>query len=100
MSEKIGVPEEDEYFKVKASADPLKLGSAIAHTVTSGKNVVLKAIGAGAISQAMKSILIAKSFVAASGIRLYTDPFSFQGEVEDDGKPEKIQGLAIRVFRA
>lgn len=90
----------DEYFKVKASADPLKLGSAIAHTITSGHDVVLKAIGAGAINQAMKSVLIAKSFVAASGIRLLTDPFSFQGEVEDDGKPEKIQGLAIRVFRA
>jgi stage V sporulation protein S len=61
---------------------------------------VLKAIGAGAINQAMKSIPIAKSFVASYGIRLLTDPVFFHGDVEDDGKTEKIQGLAIRVFRA
>ena len=96
MDEIIGLPD-DVPFRVKAGSDPLKLGSAIAHTVSTGSDVVLKAIGAGAINQAMKSVPIAKSFVASYGIRLLCDPVFFHGEVKDN---ENIQGLAIRVFRA
>ena len=87
---------EDVVFKVKASADPLKLGSAIAHTISGGSDVVLKAIGAGAVNQAMKSIPIAKSFVASYGIALLADPVFFHGEVKEGD----IQGLAIRVFKS
>lgn len=87
---------EDAVFKVKASANPLKLGSAIAHQISDGNNVILKAIGAGAVNQAMKSIPIAKSFVASYGITLLADPVFFHGEC-DEGD---IQGLAIRVFKA
>lgn len=95
MDEAVGEPG-DVSFKVKASADPLKLGSAIAHTISGGNDVILKAIGAGAVNQAMKSIPIAKSFVASYGIRLLADPVYFRGEVKEGD----IQGLAIRVFRA
>lgn len=95
MDETIGEPG-DVFFKVKASADPLKLGSAIAHTISGGSNVVLKAIGAGAVNQSMKAIPIAKSFVASYGIKLLADPVFFHGEVKEG----EIQGLAIRVFRA
>lgn len=87
---------EDVIFKVKASADPLKLGSAVAHQISGGKSVVLRAIGAGAVNQAMKSIPIAKSFVASYGITLLADPVFFHGEVKEGD----IQGLAIRVFKA
>lgn len=95
MEEKIGEPG-DVFFKVKATADPLKLGSAIAHTISGGQNVVLKAIGAGAVNQAMKSIPIAKSFVASYGIKLLADPVFFNGKTNEGD----IQGLAIRVFKA
>jgi stage V sporulation protein S len=86
---------EDVVFKVKASANPLKLGSAIAHTISAGGSVELRAIGAGAVNQAMKSIPIAKSFVASYGITLLADPTFFHGEVKEGD----IQGLAIRVFK-
>jgi len=95
MDEKID-DVEDVVFKVKASADPLKLGSAIAHTVSGGSNVVLRAIGAGAVNQAIKAIPIAKSFVAPYGIKLLADPVFFNGTTAEGD----IQGLAIRVFRA
>lgn len=55
---------------VSASSPVGKLGSAIAHSVYDGVRVELRAIGAGAISQAVKAIAVARGYVAPQGIDL------------------------------
>ena len=57
---------------VAASSNVGKLGSAIAHSVYDGIHVELRAIGAGAISQAVKAIAVARGYVAPMGIDLLT----------------------------
>lgn len=55
---------------VSASSPVGKLGSAIAHAVYDKTRVELRAIGAGAISQAVKAIAVARGYVAPQGIDL------------------------------
>ncbi len=58
---------EETLLKVKSSSNAPNLASAIANNVYDGKNVVLRAIGAGAVNQAMKAIAIAQSYVGPRG---------------------------------
>lgn len=60
--------ETDEVLlKVKSSSAASNLASAIANNVYDGKKVVLRAIGAGAVNQAMKAIAISQSYVGPRG---------------------------------
>ncbi|MEV7902205.1 stage V sporulation protein S [Streptomyces anulatus] len=86
------VPEKE--FRVKSVTPPPELGSAIAHAVKSGHQVVLKAVGAGAINQAVKAIPIAQSFVSSFGTRL-TEEITFFRSKTPEGE---ILGIAIRVM--
>ncbi|MBD0734099.1 hypothetical protein BGM09_01310 [Streptomyces sp. CBMA29] len=71
------------------------MGSAIAHAVMDGRTVVLRAVGAGAINQAVKALPIAKGFVVGYGVRLYFDANFFHGQAVEG----EILGIAISVFR-
>ncbi|NIY68018.1 stage V sporulation protein S [Streptomyces malaysiensis] len=84
----------DQEFRVKSTTPPPELGSAIAHTVKAGKQVVLKAVGAGAINQAVKAIPIAQSFVSSFGTKL-TEEITFFRSRAPEGE---ILGIAIRVI--
>lgn len=66
----------NEVLKIKAESDPKSVAGAIAKQFEQENvNIVeLHAIGAGAVNQAAKSIIIARSYVATSGIDLYTVP--------------------------
>ncbi|WP_188187571.1 stage V sporulation protein S [Nonomuraea sp. SYSU D8015] len=57
-------------LRVSASSDAAKLASAIAHAIYNGKQVSLRAIGAGAVNQTSKGIAIAQSYVGSRGITL------------------------------
>ena len=48
--------------------------------------VEIQAIGAGAVNQTMKAIIIARSFVITSGINLICIPAFANVEVENDTK--------------
>lgn len=81
-------------FRVKSSTASSELGSAIAHAVRDGNDVVLRAIGAGAINQAIKAFPIAKSFVAPYGIQLLLDAYFFEGK-----SPEgDFSGISLRII--
>lgn len=54
-------------LKVKSSSSAPNLASAIANNIYDGHNVVLRAIGAGAVNQAVKAIAIAQSYVGPRG---------------------------------
>lgn len=61
-------------FWVSSSTPVAKLGSAIAHGVYAEKTVTLRAIGAGAISQAMKAVAVAIGYTAPRGYDLAVRP--------------------------
>lgn len=60
----------DSVLRVSGSSSASSLASAISHGIYDGKQVVLRAIGAGAVNQAAKAIAIASGYVAPRGIVL------------------------------
>lgn len=86
--------EQEKEFRVRSSTPPPELGSAIAHAIKSGNQVVLKAVGAGAINQAVKAIPIAQSFVSSFGTRLLEEITFFRSQTPEG----EILGIAIRVM--
>ncbi len=61
-------------IKVSSKSEVSKVASAIVHSLDDGLKVELQAIGAGAVNQAVKSIAIARGFVAPTGINLSCIP--------------------------
>jgi stage V sporulation protein S len=61
-------------LRVKASSNASALAAAVAHNIYEGKQVSLRAIGAGAVNQAVKAMAIAQSFVGSRGYSLSFRP--------------------------
>lgn len=85
----------DDVLKVAASSPPGTLASAIAHAVYDGQEPTLRAVGAGAVNQAVKAIAIAQAYVAPRGITLTCRP-GFTDVIMPDGK--KMSGITFRIF--
>jgi stage V sporulation protein S len=79
-------------LKVRSQSDPNKVAGALAGTVREQGRAELQTIGAGALNQAIKSIAIARGFLAPSGIDLVCYPAFV--DVEVDGQ----ERTAIRLF--
>jgi stage V sporulation protein SpoVS len=60
-------PTNAEILFVSNSTHAASLGSAVAHAVYEQRPVLLRAIGAGSISQAVKAIAVARKYVAERG---------------------------------
>jgi stage V sporulation protein S len=75
MSEELDIPSTEEPFlRVSAGSNPQSVASAIAHAIYETKAVKLRAVGAGAVNQAVKSIAIARGYVAPRGLDLTCKP--------------------------
>jgi len=73
-----------ERLRVKNSTVPQDLAGAIAKYLTIDKqDVEVVAIGAGAISQAVKGIILARRFVSSNGIDLVVIPAFETLEIQD-----------------
>jgi stage V sporulation protein S len=79
-----------------ATTNVKSLAGAISGCIRSGANQVeVRAIGAGAVNQAAKSIAIARGFLSPNGINIHVVP-SF-GETTIDGNPKAtIRFLVVR----
>ncbi len=88
------VKEDETLLKVKSSSNAPNLASAIANNVYAGKKVVLRAIGAGAVNQAMKAIAIAQSYVGPRGNILSCRP-GFTTVPMPDGE---ISAMTLRIL--
>lgn len=75
-----------EALKVSTKSQPKSVAGAIAAIVRNNESVEINTIGAGAVNQAIKSIAIARGFVAPNGIELVTIPAFSQIDV--DGEPK------------
>lgn len=85
---------DETLLKVKSSSNAPNLASAIANNVYDGNNVVLRAIGAGAVNQAMKAIAIAQSYVGPRGKVLACRP-GFTTVTMEDGD---ISAMTLRIL--
>ena len=63
-----------ETIKVSSKSEPNKVAGALANVFREKGVVEVQAIGAGALNQAIKSIAIARGFVAPSGKNLVCIP--------------------------
>ena len=75
-----------EILKVSANSQPKSVAGAIAAIARNNNSAEIQTIGAGAVNQAVKSIAIARGYVAPNGIELVCVPAFSQLEVEGEIK--------------
>jgi stage V sporulation protein S len=63
-----------EMIKVSAGSVPGKVAGAVAAAVREQGQAIVQGIGAGAVNQAVKSIAIARGFLAPQGVDLVCVP--------------------------
>lgn len=61
-----------DYLRVSSKSSPASVAGAIAGLIIDGKPVVMQAIGAGAVNQAIKALTIARGFTLSENIDLCT----------------------------
>ena len=71
-----------EILKVSAKSNPNSVAGALAGVLREKGGAEIQAIGAGALNQAIKSVAIARGFVAPSGIDLVCVPAFTDIEIE------------------
>lgn len=74
MSEEIQLSPEEPFLRVSAGSNPQSVASAIAHAIYDNRQVKLRAVGAGAVNQAVKALAIARGYVAPRGLDLTVKP--------------------------
>lgn len=68
------IPADEPFLRVSASSNPQSVASAIAHAIYEKHEVKLRAVGAGAVNQAVKAIAISRGYVAPRGLDLTCKP--------------------------
>jgi stage V sporulation protein S len=84
----------EEVMRVGGATAPDKLGSSIAHHVYAGQPVILRAVGAPAVNQAMKAVAIAQGHTAKRGILISVRP----GFVDVSMPDKTVTGMTFRVL--
>lgn len=85
---------EESILRVKNSSNPQSVASALSHAIYDNRKVVLRAIGAGSVNQAIKACAIARGFVAPRGIDLSVRP-GFDTVTMGDGTEVSAVTLTI-----
>ena len=81
-------------LKVSKNSYPKKVACAIVATYKKGEeNIVIQAIGAKAVNQCIKAVVIAKGMLAPNGVNLLCEPCFV--DVELDG--EKRTGMKFKL---
>lgn len=73
-----------EILKVSSTSKPVAVAGAIAGVIRTSRRVEVQAIGAGAVNQAVKSIAVARGYVAPGGIELCFVPSFVELHIEDE----------------
>lgn len=79
-----------EMLKVSARSNPSKVAGALANVFKEKKEVQMQMVGAGALNQAIKSIIICRGFLAPSGKNIMCIP-SFSNAIIDGGEKTAIK---------
>lgn len=76
----------ENILKISSKSEPNLVAGAIAGLIKEYDKAELHAIGAGALNQAIKSIAIARGYVAPSGLNLICIPAFIDVEVEGEAR--------------
>lgn len=90
---------EENVLRVRNDSNPQSLASAISHAIYDNRKVTLRAIGAGAVNQAIKACAIARGYVAPRGIDLSIRP-GFCTLPARDGNPGGVSGITLLIIAA
>jgi stage V sporulation protein S len=85
---------EEDVLRVKSSSNPQSVASAIAHAIYETRTCKVRAVGAGAVNQAVKAIAIASGYTAPRGLRLAVIP----GFATIDSKDGEISAIVLTVI--
>jgi stage V sporulation protein S len=80
---------EEHILRVSAGSNPQAVASAIAHSIYETRACKIRAVGAGAINQAVKAIAIARGYTAPRGMDLICIP-GFTSIESHDGQISAI----------
>jgi stage V sporulation protein S len=80
---------EEQILRVSAGSNPQAVASAIAHSIYETRACKIRAVGAGAINQAVKAIAIARGYTAPRGLDLICIP-GFTSIESHDGQISAI----------
>ena len=75
-----------EILKVSSKSNPNSIAGALANVLREEDSVEMQAVGAGALNQAIKGIIIARGFVAPRGKNLYCIPAFSQATIDGEEK--------------
>jgi stage V sporulation protein S len=93
MTDEIVTSTEEPFLRVSAGSNPQSVASAIAHAIYDNRQVKLRAVGAGAVNQAVKSIAIARGYVAPRGLDLTCKP----GFTTIDSRDGEISAIVFAI---
>lgn len=82
-----------DIIKVKANSRTAAVAGAIAGVIREHKHAEVQAIGAGAVNQSVKAIVLAKSYLAEEGFHICCIPEFV--DVEIDGKVRTAIKLVV-----
>ena len=86
-----------DIIKVKANSRTAAVAGAIAGVMREHKHAEVQAIGAGAVNQSIKAMILARGYLAEDGMPVYCIP-SFV-EVDIEGKIRTAVKLSIDIFK-
>lgn len=71
-------------FKVATSSRPHLVAGAVAGVIRQGNSALLQAVGAGAVNQAVKAVIIARGYLNDDGIALVCTPSFLDIQIGDE----------------
>lgn len=87
---------EETVLRVSNTSNPQALASAVSHALYDRRRVTMRAIGAGAVNQAVKASAIARGFVAPRGFDIAFIP-GFETVTMTDG--QELSAITLRVIQ-
>lgn len=86
--------QEENILRVSAGSNPQSVASAIAHSIYESRQCKIRAVGAGAVNQAVKAIAIARGYTAPRGLDLSCVP-GFASIESHDGQISAIVFVVV-----
>jgi stage V sporulation protein S len=83
-------------LKVSSTSKPNSVAGAIAGIIRTENKVQIQTIGAGALNQTIKSIAIARGFIAPTGQEIVCIPFFKDIEINGETKTAIVINVEIR----
>ena len=85
---------EEDVLRVSAGSNPQSAAAAVAHAIYENRQCKIRAVGAGAVNQAVKAIAIARGYTAPRGLDLSCIP-GFASIESHDGQISAIVFLVV-----